>query len=180
MTDSAAREGFLRIGKVSVPHGLSGLVKVAVISDIPERFSEGNVVLLEKDGGMREYTIASSSLHKARIALVQFEGIESREGSDSITGCDIYITRETADKSRESLSDHEFYFFDLIGKEVYRDDVKFGTVNDIIEAGSGHILEIADNEGTMFMVPFIDEMVDTSRIINGRIDIHPVEGLLEK
>jgi 16S rRNA processing protein RimM len=180
LTDSAAREGYLRIGVVSAPHGLSGLVKVGVISDIPERFSDGNIVLLEKNGGMKEYTVVSASLHKARTAIVHFEGIDSRDNSESITGCDIYITQEVADKSRELLSDSEFYFFDLIGADVYLDEAKFGTVHDILECGSGHILEIADAEGTMFMVPFVDSMVDTSRIKSGRIDIHPVEGLLEK
>jgi 16S rRNA processing protein RimM len=180
LTDSAIREGFLRIGTVSAPHGFKGLVRVSVVSDIPERFAPGNTVLLEKESGMVAYKVSSSSLHKARTALVQFEGIDDRNGSESIVGCDLYISRETADKSRGLLSDSEFYYFDLIGSAVHLDGSEFGKVRDVIEGGSGHILEIADSEGSTFLVPFVEEMVDTSRIKEGHIDIHPVPGLLEK
>lgn len=49
----------LRIGHISGPHGLQGMLRVAVLTDIPDRFSVGAKVLVEEKGLMSEYEVSS-------------------------------------------------------------------------------------------------------------------------
>jgi 16S rRNA processing protein RimM len=170
----------LRIGHISGPHGLHGMLRVAVLTDIPGRFSEGSKVLVEEKGILNEYDVSSFALHKPKIALIRFEGIESIEDSERISGCDIFIPKSLAEQTRDSLDDGEFYFFDLIGADVYYKGSKFGSVIDIVEGGSGHILQIEDSMSKKHFVPFIDSMVDTAKLADKRIDITPVDGLIEE
>lgn len=112
--------------------------------------------------------------------MIRFIGIESIEDSDRISGCDIFIAKTVAEQTRDSLDDGEFYYFDLIGADVYYKGSKFGSVIDILEGGSGHILQLEDSMSKKHLIPFIDSMVDTGKLADKRIDINPVDGLLEE
>jgi ribosomal 30S subunit maturation factor RimM len=52
-------------------------------------------------------------------------------------------------------------------------------VKDIVSGGAGELLVIAVADGREHLVPFVEAMVDTTRVSSGRIDIDPVEGLLD-
>jgi len=168
---------YIRIGHISGPHGLKGSLKIAVITDVESRFSEGNRVFLKSNEVFSEYTIQYFERHKGRIAIAELSGIDDIASAEKIAGSDVYITLEDAEKSRSELSDDEFYYYDLIETAVYLNDELFGKVSDVIEGGAGHILKITGSDGSEYLLPFIDEMVDTSRVKERRIDITPVEGL---
>ncbi|HEY1406496.1 MAG TPA: ribosome maturation factor RimM [Spirochaetota bacterium] len=168
---------YIRIGHVSGPHGLKGNLKIAVITDLESRFSEGNTVLLGHTGNLRAHTVLYCEKHKGRIAIAELSGIEDRTAAENAAGADIFITRDEAEKSKSELSDGEFYYYDLVGCAVFRDDKLFGEIAGVIEGGAGHILKITGSDGKEYLLPFVDEMVDTSRILSRRIDITPVEGL---
>jgi 16S rRNA processing protein RimM len=170
----------LRIGHVSGPHGLQGMLRVAVLTDIPGRFSVGEKVLVEEKGLLKEYEVSSFALHKPKIALIRFIGIEDISDAERISGCDIFILKTVAEQTRDSLLDGEFYYFDLIGIDVYYKGSKFGSVIDVVEGGSGHILQIEDTMSKKHLIPFIDSMVDTKKLADNRIDITPVDGLIEE
>jgi len=171
-------DDYIRIGHVNGPHGLKGDLKIAVITDVESRFSEGNRVFLGKGGVFKEYTIRYCERHKGRVAIAELDGIDDRAAAEAVAGSDIFITRDDAEKGRSELSDDEFYFYDLIGVEVYRDGTLFGSVSDVIEGGAGHILKIVGSDKSEYLLPFVEEMVDTSRVKERRIDITPVEGLI--
>jgi 16S rRNA processing protein RimM len=171
---------YLRIGKITGTHGLKGSVRVAVTTDVDSRFTPGNRVFVDKDGIRREMIVESFSIHKGRLALVTFEGVASIEAAELFAGSEIYISKEVAESSRGDLSDDEFFYFDIIGASAYNNGALFGSVEDIIEGGSGHILVLKDADGRECLLPFVDEMVDTSRVQEKRIDISPPEGLFDQ
>lgn len=171
---------YLNIGSVRGPHGLKGIVCVNVITDIESRFTPGNGLFIEENGLLKKTEVLSYSRYKEHTALVSLKGIDSIEKAEVLTGAGLFIEKKTAEETRSNLKNNEFYFFDLIGLDVRVKDENIGTVSDIIEGGSGHIIEIEMKDGKKVLVPFVDEMVDTSRINERRIDITPIDGLFEQ
>lgn len=170
---------YLRIGKVLGAHGLEGRLKVYIITDIAARFSPGNMVYLLRQGKYEAMTVSYFAIRKGRVALVSFNGLQSRNEAELLRGAELYIDRASADESRESLEEGSFYYYELIGAAVFWKEKEFGRVSDILEAGSGNILVIKRLDGCECMVPFVEEMVDTSRLVQNRIDINPVDGLFD-
>lgn len=170
---------YLRIGKVLGAHGLDGRLKIYLITDIPERFSPGKVVYGLKQGRYEALTVAGFVPQKGRLALVSFEKVSTRSDAELLKGTELFIDGDTARTEREALDGGSFYYYELIGVEVYLKGRKFGHISDILEAGCGNILVIARLEGGSCMVPFVDEMVNTAGIGQNRIDINPVEGLFD-
>jgi 16S rRNA processing protein RimM len=170
---------YIRIGRITGSHGLKGFVKVAVITDIDSRFAEGNRVFIFRDGAYAEHTVLSFAIHKERVAIALFSGISGKDGSDAISGSEIFIPAEEIETARGLLGESDFFYNDLFDLDVFFENARFGKVKGVLEAGSGHLLQIEKENGGEVLIPFVDEMVDTSRFKDGRIDITPVDGLLE-
>ncbi len=170
---------FLRIAKIAGSHGLNGEVKVFMITDIPERFAAGKTLHFGHEQAAKEYTVEGFRPMKGRILLLKLKGINSRNDSDLLKGMDIFIRGDDAESARKLLEEDTFFYYDLIGCRVHLHGKEFGTVTDIMEAGSGDILIIEDLKGASVMIPFVDEMVNTGRVDEKIIEINPVEGLID-
>ncbi len=172
----------LRIAVVTGAHALHGRLKILVVSDILNRFSAGIDVLLREKNGLnfKNCKITDFAPFKEKTCLVQIEGITDRTAAENLKGAEIFITREEAERTRnELLGDDEYYYYDIVGCDVYLDNTLYGKVTDIMEAGAGEVLLITDNKGKKQMLPFVESMVNTGQIKNNRIDITPVEGILD-
>ncbi|MDR3236948.1 MAG: ribosome maturation factor RimM [Spirochaetia bacterium] len=172
-------DGFLRIAYVLDAHGLNGRLKVAVISDNPGRFDIGASVYLELNGLYSLYTVADFNFSKRRTALLQLKEVLDRNQAESLRGAGIFITKEEAERTRDELDNDSFYYYDIIGCDVYLDNSLFAKVTDIMNSGGGDILVIKDTDGRELLLPFVESMADTSRMRERRIDISPVEGLFD-
>ncbi len=169
---------YIRIGVIIGVHGLNGRLKVYITSDNPERFKVGSTVLLDRNSNFEKYTIAEFKPYKDKTALIILNGIHDRDTAFALKKTDICITKEEAVNTLD-LENDTFYYFDLIGCTVYLDNKVFGTVDNIMEAGSGEILEIIDESGKKHLVPFVESMVNTDLVSEKRIDIYPPEGLFD-
>lgn len=170
---------FLRIAVIKGVHGLNGRLKIYLITDVKDRFRKGNIIFLGHENGLKEYRILEFKEQKGRDCLLRLEGIDDRNQAETLKGLDLLIERSTAEETREYLEENEFYYFDIIGCKVYINNKELGTIEDIMEAGSGDILIVSTEDGKMHMVPFVKAMVDTGRLSERRIDINPIEGLLD-
>ncbi|HSV96846.1 MAG TPA: ribosome maturation factor RimM [Spirochaetota bacterium] len=172
-------DSHIRIAKIAGAHGLKGRLKVVLISDIAERFSPGNQVYIQKESLYAAYIIREFQSVGGKTALLFLEGIEDRDAALAMRGSEVFITREEAERTRNLLDGDSFYYYDIIGCEVYRDGRPFGRVTNIIPGGAGELLVILDSDGLEHLVPFVSAMVDTKEIKSGRIDIDPAKGLLD-
>lgn len=170
---------FLRIGQISGSHALDGCLKVLVTTDNPDRFAPGCTVYIQHKGGYVPYSVEGFSLHKNRMGLLYIKGVMTRDQAETLKGTEVFIPMAQAEETRKDLEDDSYYYYDIIGCRVYLDDRPFGTVEDILEAGAGEILIILTDTGKKHMVPFVESMTDTRHIGDKRIDIFPVEGLLD-
>ena len=172
-------DDFLRVGRVTGAHGLNGRLKVAVISDNPGRFETGNSIYINHGGIYGSYTIEGFRPVKQRSALLSLKEVLDRNQAEALSGTALFITKDDAERTRDELDSDTFYYYDIIGCDVYLDNNLFAKVTDIMQAGGGDILVIKDENGKELMVPFVESMTDTSRVGEGRIDISPVEGLFD-
>lgn len=158
---------------------MHGRLKIIAITDIEERFAVGNWIYLKEGDRHKEYQIVDFVLQRDRRCLLSLEEISDRDGALSLKGMDIFIQKDEAEKTRHLLEEEAYYYYDIIGCSVFREGVLFGEVIDILEAGAGEILIIRDAAGKVHRIPFVQSMVDTNEIAQRRIDIYPIEGLIE-
>ena len=175
----SSNEQYLRIGKIVGAHGLHGRLKVFIVTDIIERFNKGSPVFVECEQGYREYQIEDFAEYKKKICLLRLEGITDIDAVLLLKGRNIYIHRNEAEKTRVLFDKESYYYYDLIGCNVFRNNMLFGVMVDILAAGAGEILIIEDTSGKRVMVPFVESMVDTEQIFEGRLNITPINGLIE-
>lgn len=171
---------YLRIGKICGAHGLKGRLKIFKISDVNERFTAGKTVYLDEKGDIRLFTISDYQLHKGRVGVLALKEVTDRNRALQLKGLDLMIPRSEAESTRGLLEEGAFYYYELIGCEVYFRNRLFGSITEILEAGSGNVLLVKSTTGSEYRIPFVDEMVDTSRVSSGRITITPVEGIIEE
>lgn len=169
---------YLRIGRIVSPHGLDGRVRIMITTDIEERFEKGKTVYVGKTGKLKPARIARFSIHKGKLALLALEGIDDRNLADTIIGLEIFIDKSELELTRKQLNDDEFYYSDLIGCTVIKDEKVFGEIADLSRS-STDLLVIKGPGGREFLVPFVESMVDTSKIKEKIVIINPVEGLFD-
>ena len=175
MTD----ENYVRIGVITGAHGLTGRLKILIITDIRERFEIDKSIFLEIDNRYQKLIIEDFTVHKGRVGFLKLSGIGDRNAAETLKGSGIFIEQTEAEETRNNLDADSFYYYDIIGCAAYYRGALFGTVTDILQAGSGEILIITNEAGDEFMLPFVESMVDTRNIRDRRLDIEPVEGLFE-
>jgi len=173
---------YLRIAKIKSAHSLDGKLKIHVISDIAERFEKGNTVYLKLKRELEDYkkfVINSFNPLKKRTALLKLDGVNDRNSAELYEGVEIFIDKAAAESIRAELDEDTFFYQDIIGCKVVYKGKDFGIVTDIFEGGSGDLLVIEDKNKKTVLIPFVDRMVDTGRISEKRVEITPVEGLLD-
>ena len=172
------KDNYLRIGKVLGAHSLKGALKVVNVSDLPERFQSDSKILIFTDSCFKSYTIEKVNSLKDKVLIVKLAEINDRNAAETLKGCELFITTAIAESTRQLLSEDDFYYYDLIGCEVFHNNVLIGKIADILNAG-GDVLIIKNSDKKKIMIPFVKDIVDTANISNKRLDINPPEGLLE-
>lgn len=170
---------FLRIGKITGAHGLNGRLKIEVISDFMERFEAGNQLYLYDGLEYRQYRIIEFIQRPSKSSLLKISSISDRDTALSYMGRELFIDKRIAEKTRKNLGPDDYYYYDIIGCLVYWKGDYFGKVVDIMKAGEGDVLLIKDSTNKEFFIPFIESMVDVNKIFDRRIDINPIDGLLD-
>lgn len=167
MTPERGTDGLLAVGRVGKPHGLRGEVAVEPLTDAPERFAAGTVLLTET----AELTVATSRPHQRRF-LVRFEGVEDRADAEALRGTILFV----ADEELPDLPEGSYWPRDLEGCEV------------VTEAGSrvGVITEVLRNPANDLwvtergMIPAVKEVVLEVDVESRRVVIRDLPGLLEE
>lgn len=141
------------VAKLGRTVGVQGFVRLHNISDFPEQFECGASFF---DKNSRVLKI------KARNAQsVLFEGFESLECAKTLVNLELF---QSVEKSRASckLGDDEFFYFDIIGLEVFENGLLLGIVKDILPAGNDLLLIKSDESlvkkgfASEFYLPYVD------------------------
>lgn len=157
-------------GKIMATHGIKGALKVANYSDF-NRFEVGNFLFIKEDNLYRRFKIKNVSDYKTGY-LVTFENYEDINLVEKFIGENLYVLA-----SENDLAEDEFYYSDLIGKEIYNQNDELRAIcKDVVEYPQSHMLVCETSDGKIKYIPFINEFVKD--VLDNKIIINEIEGLL--
>ena len=162
------------IGRITRPHGVRGEVKVEVRTDVPERFTWLDVVLVGDDE-LIPMQVERARLHQNSVIL-KLEGCDSRDQADTLRGQYLQV----AMKDAIPLAEGEFFLFQLIGLEVVTaKGEKLGHLKEVLETGANDVLIVAGAAGEL-LLPDIPQVVETIDLKAGKIVVNLPAGLRDE
>jgi 16S rRNA processing protein RimM len=168
----------LVVGRVSRPHGVRGELTVDVRTDDPELRLAVGAVLATDPAAAGPLTVVRTRWHSGRL-LVTFQGIEDRNGADTLRGVLLLVDSEEL----EDVADpDEFRDHQLIGLTVVAaDGEQVGEVSDVLHYGQDLLVVSGSGKraGTEIMIPFVSAIVPEVDLAGGVIRIDPPPGLLD-
>ena len=111
------------IAKIGKTFGVKGWVKLHLLTDFPEQFKAGKTFEADK------LTLTIENINR-KNNTIKFVGFDTPEDAKKLTNRIIY-SNEEASKEDIKLKKDEYFWFDIIGCEVYEDDKLLGIVEDI-------------------------------------------------
>ena len=174
---SGAAPQYLVVGRIGRPHGISGEVRVEVLTDFPDRFSPGERLFVGPDGepDPRPVMVESSRPHQSWL-LVRFDVTPDRESAALLTNELLYIPASEA----RALGPDTYYYHELEGLDVATvDGQDLGRVREVMETGSADVLVVSDGERDR-LIPMIGDVIASVDLGQGRITITPIPGLLDE
>lgn len=151
------------IGKLVNTHGIKG--EVRIISNFKYKdiiFKKDNIVYINNI----EYKILSYRVHKM-YDMLMLENINSIDDALKLKGHNVYVDRDKYDLG--ILNE------DLIGLNVYDNDICKGKIVDILEGVKYDILVV--DGGNRHLIPNIPEFIKSIDLDNKKIYINYIKGL---
>ncbi len=163
---------FVVIGKIINTFGIKGEVKVESHTDFEtERFKTDSIVYIgEKHIPL---TVKGYRIHKGFIMLAfkEYDNI-----NQVLEYKDMYIYKSTEDIV--PLKEGEYYFKDLENLGVYLSDTCIGKCLYVEEGKAYNFLRIKENNGKEVLVPNLPVFIDSISLVDKRIVLKDVNGLL--
>ena len=151
------------VGKYVKVHGIKGEIKVRSNFFYKDRiFQVGKKVFIND----QEFIIKGYRKHQ-EYDMLTFEGINDINQIISLKGNFLYANREDL-----GLKQEEYLDSDLIGLDLYQNNILVGKVRDIVYITNNKKLLVINSH----YVPF--ELIKNVDLKNKRIDIEEVLGLL--
>jgi len=153
----------LRIGRVLKAHGVKGALRVALLTDFPDRFAPGRQI----DIADRRLTVAQSEEQDGSL-LVTFDGIDDRSTAERLVG--LYCTLPLAEA--RPLPADRYYHFQLVGLTVVdrRSARTIGRVAEVLEYDANDVLRVTDGDREV-LIPMVRSVVRAITPEEGTISV---------
>ena len=166
---------YFNVGKIVNTQGLQGEMRVLSVTDFAEeRFKEGNTLALfdKKDQFVMDVEIASHRKIK-NFDIIKFKGMYHINDIEKFRD----FTLKVREEDLTDLEDGEFYYHEIIGLEVYENDILLGTIKEILQPGANDVWVVKRKGKRDLLLPYIPPVVLGIVIEQGRVDVEIPEGL---
>ena len=166
---------YFNVGKIVNTQGLQGEMRVLSVTDFAEeRFKKGNTLALfdKKDLFVMDVEIASHRKVK-NFDIIKFKGMYHINDIEKFRDFSLKV----AEENLSDLEDGEFYYHEIIGLEVYENDVLLGTIKEILQPGANDVWVVKRKGKRDLLLPYIPPVVLGINIEQGRVDVEIPEGL---
>ncbi len=159
--------------------GIKGEMKFHIKSDFEDQFFNGSSFLTDKG---QKLTLEFVNEDASKIQIL---GVSAIEDAKKYTNVKLYSTEE---ETRENcqLEDGQYFWFDLIGCEVYEDGLLLGVVDEIERFSIDDYFSIktdsaliSKGESKGFLIPYVDRYVVSIDIEDKRIELKDALELLQ-
>lgn len=164
------KKDLIIIGRIIREWGIKGEFLVFPLTYDPKRFKELNEVYIEKNGSLEQKEILEVKPHRENI-LLKIKGCDTPEEAKKYRGSFIKIQRTKSPK----LPKDTYYYYDIIGMDVYSVDGEFlGKVDSIMKAGECDVYTIKGNKGE-YLIPAIKDIIKEVNIESKRMTVKLLE-----
>jgi len=168
-------QDYLEIGVVVGVHGLQGELRVNPSCDSAGFFRQFNTLHYDAQGN-RPVRVVGLREHK-NLVLLRLEGVDTAEAAHALRNQRLFFRRADT-----ALEEGQYFIADLIGCGVYdaHDSMRcYGELSDVSQPGANDVWHIKTPQGRELLIPVIDDVVKLVDIENRRVEIIPLDGLLE-
>ena len=166
---------YFNVGKIVNTQGLQGEMRVLSVTDFAEeRFKKGNILALfdKKDQFVMDVEIASHRKVK-NFEIIKFKGMYHINDIEKFRD----FTLKVREEDLTDLEDGEFYYHEIIGLEVYENDLLLGRIKEILQPGANDVWVVKRKGKRDLLLPYIPPVVLGIDIDQGRVDVEIPEGL---
>ncbi|RMF30166.1 MAG: 16S rRNA processing protein RimM [Chloroflexi bacterium] len=161
---------YLAIGRIVRPWGVRGELKMAVLTEYPERLLHLRRVYVGPYAV--PYQVVSVRFHR-KAAILRLVGCEDRETAETLRGQLVQVPLEEA----VPLEEDEYYEHQILGLEVETPEGEWlGVVTEIITTGSNDVYVVQGPEGEL-LLPALEDVVLEVDLERGRLLVVVPEGL---
>ncbi len=153
------------IAEVKSAFGTEGYVLIDSFSDFKDRFFELQKVFVQIFGNFKELHIESVKEIDKKIIL-KFKGFNSSSDVEILLNQKLFVDKENVVK----LEKDTFFIHDLIGCQVFRNEINIGFVNDVLVLPANDVLEIK-NVDEIILVPFVKDYIQSLQVENKIIEL---------
>ena len=168
---------YFNVGKIVNTQGLQGEMRVLSVTDFAEeRFKKGSVLALfdEKDQFVMDVEIANHRKAK-NFDIIKFKGMYYINDIEKYKGYSLKI----AEEKLTDLQDGEFYYHEIIGSDVYENDVLIGQISEILQPGANDVWVVSRPGQKDLLVPYIASVVEKVSLEENKVTIHLLEGMMD-
>ncbi len=163
------------VGKVIRPHGSRGLLRILPYARGEASFTDAGSLFLKSisSGEIREHNLISIKPHK-NFFLMGLEGLNSRYDAEEYSGSEILVRKDAL-----SCEEDEFFWFELLGLDVFLDTGEYlGKIFQIIPA-KGNDIYVVKGETKEILIPATYEVINKIDLEGKKMIISAIEGLLD-
>lgn len=154
---------YLEAGQIVTTHGVRGEMKVLPWADGPDFLLDFDRVRI--DG--KEYKVESCRIQKS-CNLLKLAGIDTMEAAQAMHGKTLEIYREDAD-------DDIIFAAELIGMDVYQDDLQIGKIIDVLDYPGNKVYVVKGDKE--YMIPAVKAFVLSTDMENNKMHVRLIEGM---
>ena len=166
-------EDYLRIGVLSSPHGVRGVISIYPTTDDINRFDYLENAFLKIKNEMKPVHITGCK-YKKNMPVLKFEEYDNINDIEPLKGTEIYVDRD----NMVPLEEGEYFLSDVIGFDVISEEKKIGIIKDYIENEADQIIFVVScDDGTEKMIPDFPEFINEVDLENGKMYVKLIKGM---
>ena len=154
---------FLEAGQIVTTHGVRGEMKVLPWADGPDFLLDFNRVRIEG----KDYKVESCRVQKS-CNLLKLQGVDTMEAAQAFHGKTLEIYREDTDPDL-------IFAAELIGMEVYQDDMLIGKLVDVLDYPGNKVYVVKGEKE--YMIPAVKAFVLSTDMDANRMQVRLLEGM---
>ena len=170
------KEEYLLLGYITDAFSLDGTFKVLSKTDFAEkRYQKGKEIFLYQPNTKQRMTVVVETYRKGgQFDFVKVQGVNSKEEALEFKGYEIHAL-----KDYQIVDKDTYYYVDLVGCEVLDENDKvLGAVSQVEEFPAQLTLRVKREGQPDFLVPFVKAFIKNVDIVNKKIVINVIGGLL--
>ncbi|MDO5546389.1 MAG: ribosome maturation factor RimM [Eubacteriales bacterium] len=154
---------YIEAGEIVNTHGVRGEVKVLCWLDAPEMLCEFDRCRIAG----KDYKMESVRVQKT-CNLVKLNGVDTMEDAQKLRG-------KVLELYREDIDDEVIFAAELVGMEVYSDDIHIGTIREVLDY-PGNAVYVVRGEHE-YMIPAVKQFILSTDMENNTMQVRLIEGM---